>query len=517
MIRVVKNKRAILILITLISFISVLLFSFSSEIFQYGDNCGYMTLGIAFAKGQGFSDPALPGNYHFLWWPPGFPIFIALFYLVFGAQWIFLKIIILLLLYSSFYLFASMIYKNEENLIKASLILSPLCVSSGIHLLSSYLYSEVFFTACSLIFICVWYKWRKQLSVSKIIFLSLFAFYLAAVRLMGLSFLLTLIFILPFSRDSKLPQKWYFTVPLLFLVFYCIFFLFVPPLRVDSFRLAVGLHPTFHSTLTGSLMGEQVSLTSLFSYYMSTVVKAIRGYGASLIPQSLIRSIYDLWDMNKLKLIVMGFVTCLVMIGWFGRFTRNKFLNMYVLFTMLVLFLHGPCYVRLLVPLIPFLFYFLFCGLEMVLSWLIKRNAINKSLLYSIWVVVIFDNGARTFTDPRRTMPAKFGDEQYQACMEWIARNAKPKEVVVCQNHSYLYLQRGEYSIPYNYAETANEFITYLDEHQVRFIVVSPFYHRAHDTYMHSTYRAAELYPKVFKRVFESADSRSYVLEYRPD
>src|SRR4030042_126301 len=115
-----------------------------------------------------------------------------------------------------------------------------------------------------------------------------------------------------------------------------------------------------------------------------------------------------------------------------------------------------------------------------------------------LWTGVIFDNAARTFTDPRRTMRAQFGDTQFQYCLDWVVQNARPNDVVVCQIHSYLYLRRGHYCLPYNYAKTVNEFMSYCDEHQVKYIVVSPFLQREHDTYMNRTREAEALYPEQF-------------------
>ena len=182
---------------------------------------------------------------------------------------------------------------------------------------------------------------------------------------------------------------------------------------------------------------------------------------------------------------------------------------------MVILLFFSPIYVRRLIPIIPFLFLYLYSGLEMSLSLLTKKKLFKNTVLFILWAGVIFDNAHRTFTDPHRTMPPRFGDNTYQECLEWTAHNSKPKEVVVCQIHSYLYLLRGQYCLPYNYyVKTANEFISYLDEHNVKYLVVSPFYHRAHDTYMASALEAVKTYPDNFNRVFGDENARSYVLEY---
>lgn len=503
--------------ITFISGVFFLLCSFSFDIFQYGDNCGYMTLGIAFAEGKGFIDPALPGSHHFLWWPPGFPLFIALFYKVLGAQWNVLKILIIVILYTSFTLYAINLYNREKKLIKALSIHLALCFSSGIHLLSSYLYSETFFIACSLIFFFIWYKWKVNLTPWKIAILSTFAVYIGSIRLIGMSLPVALILYLLIFTGGKKQLKWYSLMPCILLISYIIISLFVPAWKVDSFRSAAGLKSQFKSIITGAYTGEPVTLSFTLSRYINKASQFIRGYGLSLIPQALIRSTYDLYAMNKLKAALMAIVTAVIFTGWCITFRNNRLMNLYVFFFMLVLFIYGPHYVRLTVPIIPFLFLYFYSGLEVIIKFLIKKEHITIVVLTVLWVGVISDNVLRTFTDPHRTMPPQFGDNKFQACLEWVANNAKPKEVVVSQVHSYLYLKRGQYCIPYFGVKAANEFITYLDENNVKYIVVSPFYQRPHYTYMNSTREAVVVYPDNFKMVFGDDINQSCVIEYIPE
>lgn len=184
---------------------------------------------------------------------------------------------------------------------------------------------------------------------------------------------------------------------------------------------------------------------------------------------------------------------------------------------MSVLFVYGPLYVRLVVPIIPFLFLYFYSGWETIMAFFIKKDRVLVLVVTIVWIGVVFDNALRTFTDPHRTMPPQFGDNQFQQCIEWVVDNTKPKDTVVCQIHSYLYLKRGQYCLPYNYAKTANEFMSYLDENKVKYIVVSPFYKRTHYTYMNRTREAVDNYPYNFKKAFKGDNVESYVLEYIPE
>lgn len=502
------------ILIATVTAILILLFSFSFDIFQYGDNCGYMALGIAFAEGKGFIDPALPGLHHFLWWPTGFPLFISMFYKVFGAQWNLLKLLIIIILYTSFTLYAINLYNREKKLIKATSILLSLCFSSGIHLLSSYLYSETFFIACSLIFFFVWHKWKGSLTLWKVVSLSLFAVYIGSIRLIGMSLPLAFVFYLLFFTKEEKYLKVYSLIPCILLTVYIVISLFVPACKVGSFRAAAGLDPQFRSIITGEYTGESITAGHLIIRYIEKTIHFLRGYGLTLIPQALIRSAYDMYEMNKLKAVIMAIVTTIVATGWFTTLKKYRLMNIYVFLFMSALFVYGPLYVRLVVPIIPFLFLYFYSGLETIIGFFIKKKFLALNVLALIWTMVIFDNAFRTFTDPHKTMPSNFGDHQFQQCIEWVVDNAKPKEVVVCQIHSYLYLRRGQYCLPYNYAKTVNEFMSYLDENKAKYIILSPYYHRAHYTYMNRTIDAIYTYPNNFKKVFGEDDDESYILEY---
>ena len=513
--KIQQKKYWLFLLISIVSASFILLFSFSFDIFQYGDNCGYISLGVAFAEGKGFTDPALPGSIHFLWWPPGFPLFISLFYKVIGPHWYALKLLIFLILYISFALYAIMLYKEEKNIIKPALILIALCFSSGIHLLSSYLYSETFFVACTLLFFFLWHRWRKNLTFLKIVALSLFALYLSTIRLIGISLPAALtIYLLLFVKKERC-NRWYGIIPGLLLAAFIIISLFVPQLRIGTLRVVFGLHPQFAwSIIAGGNTGKTVTMATIIGRYINKTIMFFRGYGLSLIPQALIRSAYDLYEMNKLKAIIMALITTIVATGWFTTLKKYRLMNIYVFLFMSVLFVYGPLYVRLVVPIIPFLFLYFYSGLETIIGFFIKKKFLALNILALIWTMVIFDNALRTFTDPHRTMPPNFGDQKFQQCIEWVVNNTKPKEVVVCQIHSYLYLRRGQYCLPYNYAKTVNEFMFYLDEHKTKYIIVSPFYHRRSDTYMQSTIDAIYTYPNNFKKVFGEDDDESYILEY---
>jgi len=517
MIRIRNSEYYFFVLISVVSAFVIFLFSFTFEIFQNGDNCGYISLGMAFAGGRGFIDPALPGSFHFLWWPPGFPLFIAFFYTIFGPAWSALKLLIFIFLYAALTLFANIIYKNDQNRMKAALILTALCFSSGIHLLSSYLYSETFFIACSLLFFFVWHAWKEDYRWWKIVLLSIMAVYISSVRIVGICLPAALAVYLLFYAQNTAKSRWYAIIPCSLAIVYLITSLFVPALSVGQLQAALGLDPQFGSCISGKNISESVTVFQLGVLYYHKMVHFLQGYGLTLIPQALIRSAYDLCNMNVVKAVGMLLITTFVITGWVATFKKYRLMNIYTFLFMVLLFLYGPLYVRLVVPIIPFLFLYLYSGCEAILRLTIRKKRVGIVVVCILWAGVIFDNALRTCTDPRRTMYPTFGDSQYQKCIAWIVKNAVSNEVIVSQIHSYLFIRRGPYCIPFTNTKTANEFMSYLDAFDVKYIIISQFSVQAGETYIKSAESAATIYLKNFKQVFGDNRSSAYILEYVPD
>lgn len=509
----IQKRHLLLFLCTAVPSMIILLHSFTFDIFQYGDNCGYMSLAVALVSGQGFTDPAIMGSPHFLWWPPGFPLFIAAFVAVFGQNWALLKIIIFFLLYAGIFLFGLLIQSKYKNLLQSCMIVLACSVNAALHLLSSYLYAETFFVAMTLIFFYVWNRWYQQMSVLKVCLLSLLAVYIGSIRLIGIALcIVVVISVFIYHKKCKYPF-WYSVIPALLLVFFILISLYVPPLRVDSFRAILGMHPQFNNIITGTAPTETVAVEDFLSRYKDKTAYFFRGYGLSLVPQALIRNTYDLFTMNKAKAAAMLLVTSLVVVGWIRTSKRFFVINCYVFLFSAVIYLYGPKYLRLIIPIVPFLCLYLYSGVEKVNEIFTKKSG-RTYIVYIFWTLILVDNAFLTLSQPHRTMPPQFGDDGYQKCLNWIKENTRSGDIVVSQVHSYLFLLRGKYCLPFNYPRTANEFITYLEENKVDYIVISPFYQRSSYVYMEKVREAVAVYPELFNEVFRSSNGRCSILTF---
>lgn len=488
--------------------------SFYRPLFQNGDNCGYLILGKALATGRGFANLSIPTHPQGLWWPPGFPVFVALFHVIAGGRWGMLKVLIFAMLYGSIFLFGHLVYRREESLTDSLVISTLLCLSSSIHLLSSYLYSETFFIVVSLTFFCVWERVRQRMSPTKLVGLSVWAVYVAAVRNVGMSLPLALVAyygLVPPRRRAP-GSRWYALIPLCLLGGYICIVTCLPAVRVGSILHFFGIHPYLDSgaASAGGAPGRVVASK------LSGIIHTLRGYGLTLVPQSLFRSLYNSMTMNMAKAMMCAGVSLMVVWGWIVTVRTCLLANLYTLLFMAILFAYGPFYLRLVVPIVPFFILYFYFGTRSAVFSGLRNKAVASAAFGIVCMVLLADNARQTYTNPRRTMPPRFGDRHYQRCIEWVNENVPREDLVVSEISLYMYLHRGGYTIPYHYTDVPQVHLDFLDDWGAKYLMTSPFSMRSRLTYMNALRRAMEEYPHLFKIVFDGGDGRSQVVEYTP-
>ena len=506
------NARILIASVVLVFATIATVTSFTTAIFQYGDSCAYMALAQSFAAGHGFCDPAIPSHPHALWWPPGFPAFLGFAYTIAGNHWQHIALSILIFYYLTVLVFSLYIQKSNGTP-TAIAVASALCVSGSIHLLASTLYSEIFFTASTLLFFIVWERWRHTLSFERLVILAVFSVGIASLRNIGIALPIALsVYLLFEAFKTRVPTYFGTTVLALLAVYFCCI-LTIPQLRVGSFESFFGSSKNVATAKTATPHEPGI-------FKQPTAVERIgstlRGYALTLVPQSVLPSAYDLVKMNKPKAAVAAILTLIICIGWYRSRAKWRLAGLYLLLYMIVCFAYGPLYKRLLIPVVPFFMLYAFLGIEQLCLMLLRRTPILAYSFVTIaWCGLLFDNTLRTITNPRKTMPIVFGDSTYAHCFNWVCKNTKPDQVVVSQIYSYLYLQRGGLSSPFLAADSPEEIISFLDYFDVKFLMISPFYYRPYESYMNTVHEAIKRYPERFTVAYGKVSEGSYVLEYR--
>ncbi|MBD3344916.1 MAG: hypothetical protein GF401_07630 [Chitinivibrionales bacterium] len=522
-----QKETVILAAIAVLSAVLVLFFSFAFPLHQHGDNCGYMILGMAFAQGKGFVDISQPSMPHFLWWPPGFPLFISAFFKIFGPWWYVLKTLLFIGLFVTLYFFARYIYKKEKSLFAASAILCALGFSSALHLMSSYLYSEIYFVICSILFFILWDRWNKKLTVTKIAVLSLCALYIGTIRNIGLALPLAFALYLGFKlkRNDKKALRLSFLFPLVLIIGYASAALVAPGFQIGSFGAFFGVKTYEHQrgiengeTQTArSSHGSNRKTSEVFINKIRKIGFSLRGYMLTLIPQTLLRTSYYSFPMSKTKALLTAIITIIVLIGWYTSISPYPLPALYTFVYMGVLLFYGPLYIRLLVPIVPFLFVYLYRGIRAIIGWKIKKPVLATSLIALLWTGVVADNAYWTFSMPRKDMKASFSDRQYQKALQWAIINIGKDDIVACQTNHYLFLMRDALTVPVESIHSQKDVFNLLKANNVRYLIVTKVTGRRYDTQWKIVEDVIKQNKERFMVVFGDPETGTYIVKYVPD
>lgn len=480
--------------------------TFTDRIFQNGDNLGYMILGTSLSHGTGFSDISRPEHPQMLWWPPGWPAAIGLFHLLAGPNWLALKMLVFILFFAATAWWGLILLARNSGSVAALCVTAALALSGTVHLVSSYLYSETWFLIVLIGFFGLWQHWEHRLSTLKIVVLGLLAVYTGSVRIVGMVLPAVLSFELLLSNRKQrryLPYAW--IIPLTMLVMYSAVISLVPALKVGSF-LAFFAHASRPPSPTAG-----PALVSI-----ARLGHSVSGYFFSLIPHSLVPTTYQWHKMDRAKLVWTGLVTLVTGWGILKLFVRYRLESLFTLGVGAILASYGALYTRLLIPVLPFLFLFLFAGIEDMTNRLRIDRRIRGALLAVIWIWVLTDNGLASCVHPRRNMQPEFGDSSCQACIEWTIKNVPRDKTMLSQICWYLYLTRGGNNVNFDQERMSNveQTLAFLDSCKIDYIMISPFRMRRHYIFMDTMRKTLRAYPERFSRSFGAPTDASYVVQY---
>lgn len=456
--------------------IAVLTLSHSPTLHHHGDDTGYLTLGMSLAQGQGFKDISLPIPQHNLWWPSGFPLLIAGVYKMVGPQWALLNIALLLLYFPAVFLFGTMLRRNGLTLIETIAVSIALCMSSAVHLTSAYLYSETFFLSLTLLFFVLFERWKSRITLPRAVLLSVVALYIATIRNIGLALPLSLAFYFVWRSPRNASASWRhaYLIPFGLVIAYLLVSVTVAPLTVGSLQSFLGLLPRYQPVLDSSTVTAKSAETffSLFHSRTSKIIVSLRGYALTLVPQALLISLYDLRPMSVVKALFFLPVTATVALGWGKSLKKYPLMGIYVFLSFGVLLSYGAHYVRLLVPVAPFLLVYLYLGIRWLVSRIVRPPRRAVAVVVLLWVIVIGDNAWWTFAHPRKYMPANIAGPSYDSAISWIESTATPRQAVMSHVPRYLYVTTGLKSVPFYDARSGGALLDYLDYHHVGYILV---------------------------------------------
>lgn len=487
-----RNSNLFLLGLILASAILALLRFGSLQIGTSYDDAKYIILAESLASGQGyqlinFPRPQVERNF-----PPGWPLVLAPFTLVFPKNYDALKVVSLVLWLTSIFLVYKLFSKRLASpyleILAALVALNPLLVGTSVTLMSESAY--LFFSLLALFA----FDKADDRKLGWMILAAVLAFYTQQVRTIGIALTASLALYLLLSRRWRDLG----TVAVILVVGFALQSWL--NLRNGGTVISSGYEA---QVLSGTIMEKANHVWSNASGYFDRV------FAGSLIPifgTRLGGSFGWLFTASNISILF------LLVLGMFHTKPKLEWMHIYfVIYTAGILAFWNPqvgsVKTRFLIPILPFLYFYLLNGLK----WLARENSRIVIGAASLVVLVLL---ARNLQDWRSPVRKQVTDLSIGT--SWIAENA-PVDAIVMVNEpvpAYVHVKRKTINFPKNDQELEK----YLKNQGVDYIVIAPLLQSPRSTELSKDIKetAAEVNakPELYRMVFEDAEKNVRVYEY---
>jgi len=236
------------------------------------------------------------------------------------------------------------------------------------------------------------------------------------------------------------------------------------------------------------------------------------------------RALFPLQNIssNIVKTVITLIFLTMIIIGLIrSLFGQMKFLSLYVIiyFGILLMWQTQWSSERFVCGVIPFLYFFLFYGLEAIILFLTinnKQNFINRIInsfkfsyaipLYgkiTIWVIVLM---LGIFNLSFQTQYLKKIQElgpdwkNFYSCADWIRLNTSPDAIVMNRKVELFYLRSKRKGVMYSYTHDPSKILKEIDDNKVNYVILDNFaWTQTTQKYLYPVIRN---FPQRFKLVY---------------
>lgn len=429
------------------------------------DDAHYIILAESLSSGQGyqlinFQRPQMERAF-----PPGWPILLAPLTFLFPGNYTILKLFSLLLWLASilltYKLFSRRIESPHLEIVTGLVALNPLLVGTSVTVMSESAY--LFFSLLALNFFDTWAGKAGGKKDWLIILIAAAALYTQFIRTIGISLSIALVLYLLFTRRFR-------EVGLAIGVF-----------------IAGALLQTWINLRNG---GSVISASYQSQVFNSSVIEKIGQMGSnalgyfdevlagSLMPifGSQVTSLLSNFGLQALPMTINIIILLLIVLGM--ALSRKKIQLMDVYFIIYVLGILafwnpkvGSVKARFLIPIIPFLYFYLIQGITWVIAKLTRSKIIlGTRIAAGLGVMIALTLLARNLQDWRNPVMEQMTD--LSVGTSWVAENA-PSDAIVMVNEpvpAYVHVQRKTIGYP----NAGQELEKYLNNQGIDYIVISP-------------------------------------------
>jgi len=462
----IKTKRIFLLSFLFIAILTLL--SFDTRYYLGGDNIRYIILAKSIISGQGYRDINEPSSPPHTTYPPGFPLLLIPFLLLFGLSYPLLNLLPLILALFSLFLFF-LILKGASEKEELRLISFSLLGTSPIFLLYSHtLLSEIPFLFFTLLTFYLFSQSEKKKSPFLLIASFLSLTFSLFIRTAGIG-------ILPAFSLYLLLKKRYrelITLLILFLLFFLPYFLYNRHLGRGSGYLELFTYKNPYNPEEG-----KIGLTT----YLSRFGKNFYLYSFFVFPQML----FPFTLPSPFRFLVGLFSLLLLIISFRKRLkAKDSLYPFYLFFSFFILFSWPEVWTgdRFLLPLFPFLLYYLFLGFDSLFP---KRG----SLLYLFFGIIALGYLIKDFQGVGENIGINLsrlkGDRYagypldwvryFQAC-EWIKEHTERDAVIVARKPEFVYFLTERKSFLYPFTTDPKKIMAKIEEREATHLLFDQFF-----------------------------------------
>jgi len=451
------SKRNLNVWILLIYIIlSILLFD--PKLFTGGDNARYIALAESLAKGKGYKEIYSPEESPYTLYPPGFPLLLVPIYTIFNCNILLLKLVSFLCGIGTF-LFSFLIFK----IIFKNKYLPPLLLNLFLPILitnNHWILSEIPYLCFSLGGIYFFLKSLEDKSPNIFFILcAIFSTYAFLIRSAGITLIGAITIFLLYKRQFK-------RAALFLLIFLAVF---IPwSLRNASIPGAKTYEYWFLKKNPYLEESPQIGFNDL----LRRVGYNVNLYIFTVFPLSILSGIISKEILAMAGLLLIA----LVIIGLIIRFKKVDFLDLYIIFSGIVIITWPEVWSsdRFLLPILPVLIIYIFLGL----FWL-ETKIKSKYFVSVVTAIFIFVNLLEIIPQAKTSITNNIayvnGDRyagytpdwrRYFETIEWIKINIPNDKIIIARKPEFVYLLSHHKSFCYpftNNRDKIKESITKCD------------------------------------------------------
>jgi hypothetical protein len=431
------------------------------------DDAQYVVLAESLGSGQGYRLINFPEPAENISFPPGWPILLAPLAAVFPANYSVLKLVSFGFWLASIVL----VYKLFESHLKSPyLAIVSLLVATNSLLVaaSTMLMAESAYVFFSLLTLYLYQYWNKRYQGATNWLVPVIAFsavYTQLIRTIGLSVMLAVLSALLLSRRVRqflimaglmvvglLPQIWLNTQRggLLFSGHY-------EELSVGSSSLISKLGMAFETALA---YFDTLIVDSVFPLIFSERVTSVfSGAGLEIL--------LSLFNYTVLAVMLIGLIRSLLKLNIWDLYVGFYFAGILVFRNPAM----GVAQPRFLIPLIPFIYYYLVQGALWLAALVFRRNdrriLVTVVCLSAMLILLSLTDNITSWQNPVRAITTDLS-----VGTNWIRENSPADAVVMAEDpiSRYLYTRRKTVEIP----KAGYDLETYIENLGVDYIIISP-------------------------------------------